>query len=84
MTHATSLISLAGNANPLSATLSPAGDLLFVGGDDGTVHVIDTNSRLDLEQVALTFPDSSVCVGPGSPATRAPIVCNPDLIVAKP
>ena len=84
VTHATSLISLAGNANPLSATLSPAGDLLFVGGDDGTVHVIDTNSRLDLEQVALTFPDSSVCVGPGSPATRAPIVCNPDLIVAKP
>lgn len=83
VTQATSLISLAANANPLNASLSPAGDLLFVGGDDGTVHVIDTSSRLDIQQVALPFPQSSVCVGPGNPATQAPVACNPDLIAAK-
>ena len=77
-------ISLLGNATPLSASLSPAGDLLFVGASDGMVHVINTTSLADTEQVALPFPDNSLCVGPGTPATQAPVTCNPDLVAVKP
>jgi len=77
-------ISLLGNATPLSASLSPAGDLLFVGANDGTVHVINTTSLADTEQVTLPFPDNSLCVGPGTPATQAPVTCNPDLVAVKP
>jgi hypothetical protein len=69
-TESPSDISLTGNAVPLSASLSPAGDLLFVGADDGSVHVINTATQLDTQQVALTFPQSSLCVGPGNPATQ--------------
>jgi trimeric autotransporter adhesin len=67
---APSLISLTGGATPLSASLSPAGDLLFVGADDDSVHVIDAATGFDTEQVALTFPQSSLCVGPGTPASQ--------------
>jgi hypothetical protein len=77
-------ISLLGNATPLSASLSPAGDLLFVGANDGMVHIINTTSLADTEQVALPFPDNSLCVGPGTPATQAPVTCNPDLVAVKP
>jgi WD40 repeat protein len=77
-------ISLVGNATPLSASLSPAGDLLFVGASDGTVHVINTTTLADTEQVSLPFPDNSLCVGPGTPATQAPVTCNPDLVTVKP
>lgn len=63
-------IALVGGATPLSASLSPSGDLLFVGADDDQVHVITTASQLDTEQVQMTFPqNSSLCVGPGSPPT---------------
>jgi len=64
----TSLISLAGSALPLSASLS--GTNLLVGADDGAVHVIDTTTGLDTQQVALPFPQSSLCIAPGSPATQ--------------
>lgn len=62
-------ISLSGNATPLSASLSPASDLLFVGANDGTVHVINTTTLADTEQVTFPFPQNSMCVGPGTPAT---------------
>jgi len=77
-------ISLAGNATPLSASISPAGDLLFVGASDGAVHVINTTTQADTQQVTFPFPQSSLCVGPGNPATQPPVTCNPDLVVAKP
>jgi hypothetical protein len=69
-TESPSDISLAGNATPLNASLSPSGDLLFVGADDGAVHVINTATQLDTQQIALTFPQSSLCIGPGNPATQ--------------
>src|SRR5205823_6714983 len=50
-TETSSVISLANSAVPLNASLAPAGNLLFVGADDGTVHVIDTTSNLDTQQV---------------------------------
>jgi hypothetical protein len=77
-------ISLFGNAIPLSASISPAGDLLFVGASDGAVHVVDTANQADTQQVTFPFPQSSLCVGPGNPATQPPVTCNPDLVVVKP
>lgn len=62
-------ISLSGNATPLSASISPAGDLVFVGADDGSIHIIDTTAQLDTQQVTFTFPQNSLCIGPGNPAT---------------
>jgi trimeric autotransporter adhesin len=69
---APSVISLSGNATPLSASLSPAGDLLFVGADDGTVHVIDTASGSDLQQITFPITQSPLCFGPGTPVTAVP------------
>jgi hypothetical protein len=43
-TQTASALSLSNSATPLSASLSPDGKLLFVGADDGTLHVIDTTS----------------------------------------
>ena len=69
-TPTSSVISLAGSALPLTASLSPAGDLLFVGADDGAVHVIDTASQTDTQQVTFPFPQNALCFGPGNPATQ--------------
>src|SRR5207247_2108133 len=77
-------ISLSGNATPLSASLSPAGELLFVGANDGTDHVINTTTLADTEQVTFPFPQNSMCVGPGSPATPALVTCNHALVLVKP
>lgn len=63
-------ISLTGNATPLSASLSQTGDLLFVGASDSTVHVIDTTSLADIQQVTFPFPQNSMCIGPGTPVTQ--------------
>ncbi len=68
-----SLISLAGNATPLSASLSPAGDLLFVGANDGALHVIDASSATDTQQVDFSFPQNALCFGPGNPVTQVPL-----------
>lgn len=68
----TSAISLAGNAVPLSASLSPADNFLFVGADDGTVHVIDTASQSDLQQVTFPFATAPLCFGPGASPTIVP------------
>jgi hypothetical protein len=83
-TQNTADISLSGNATPLSAAVSPAGDFLFVGADDGTVHVIDTLTQVDIQQVAFPFPQNSICIGPGNPATQPPVTCNPDLVAVRP
>ncbi len=63
-------VSLSGNATPLSASLSQAGDFLFVGATDSTVHVIDTTSLADIQQVTFPFPQNSMCIGPGTPITQ--------------
>ncbi len=68
-----SVLSLSNGATPLSASLSPAGNFLFVGADDGTVHVIDTASGLDKQQVTFPFPTNELCFGPGTPATQVPL-----------
>jgi WD40 repeat protein len=83
-TQTSSFISLSGNAVPLSASLSPAGDFLFVGADDGAVHIIDTSSRTDKQQITFPYPSNALCYGGGTPATQSPVPCLPDLVAAKP
>jgi hypothetical protein len=83
-TQTPSFISLTGNAVPLTASLSPAGDFLFVGADDGAVHIIDTASRTDLQQITFPYPTNALCYGPGTPATQSPVPCLPDLVAVKP
>lgn len=68
-----SLLTLGNGAVPLSASLTPTGDLLFVGANDGTVHVLDTASGLDGQPITFPFPTNELCFGPGSPPTRVPL-----------
>ena len=72
-TQSASALSLSNSATPLSASLSPDGKLLFVGADDGTLHVIDTTSGLDTQQVTFPFPTNELCFGPGNPLTQVPL-----------
>lgn len=73
-TGASSQISLSGGAVPLSAGISPGGDQLLVGADDGQVHVIETATGVDTQQVQLTFANNtSLCIGPGNPATQVAV-----------
>jgi hypothetical protein len=58
--------------------------LLFVGANDGAVHVIDTATLADTQQITFPFPQSPLCFGPGLPITQPPIVCLPDLVAVKP
>ena len=72
-TQSASALSLSNSATPLSASLSPDGTLLFVGADDGTLHVLDTTSGLDTQQVTFPFPTNELCFGPGNPLTQVPL-----------
>jgi WD40 repeat protein len=72
-TQTSSALSLSNSATPLSAALAPDGKFLFVGADDGTVHVIDTTSGLDTQQVTFPFPTNELCFGPGNPLTQVPL-----------
>jgi hypothetical protein len=72
-TQSASALSLSNSATPLSASLSPDGKLLFVGADDGSLHVIDTTSGLDTQQVTFPFPTNELCFGPGNPPTQVPL-----------
>ena len=72
-------ITLTGNTTPLSATLTPDGTLLYVGASDQTVHVVNTTSGSDIQQIS--FPQSLCQNSIGQPA---PVTCLPDLIAVKP
>jgi hypothetical protein len=74
-----SAFSLVGNPIPLSASLTPDGNLLYVGASDGTVHVVSTVAGGDIQQV--TFPQSLCQNSVGQPFG---ITCNPDLVAVKP
>jgi hypothetical protein len=74
-----SAISLVGNPAPLSASLTPDGNLLYVGASDGTVHVVSTVAGGDTQQI--TFPQGLCENSIGQPFS---ITCNPDLVAVKP
>ena len=50
----TTAIQMANNAIPVSADITTDGKRLYVAGSDGTVHVLDTSTTADIQQ--LTFP----------------------------
>ena len=72
-TGLSSQFSLAGGALPLRAGISRIGDLLIVGANDNSVHIVDTLTGVDLQQLPLSFPNASLCIGPGNPATQVAV-----------
>jgi len=73
-------ITLAGNANPLTAALTPDGTLLYVGAGDGTVHIVDLVAGGDIQQIS--FSPSSLCQD--SIGKPYPVPCYPDLVAVRP
>jgi DNA-binding beta-propeller fold protein YncE len=81
-----SSIGLVGNPAPLAMSLSADGSSLYVSASDLAVHVINTSSGSDANQVSL------VPTGSSAPATvlcaistgGTPPNCLPDLIAVKP
>lgn len=74
-----SAIAIAGNALPLQASVSPDGTLLVVGTSDGTLHVVQTATNADTQQISFT---QSFCQTTGGQSFG--ITCNPDLVGVKP
>jgi hypothetical protein len=76
-----SAIPLSGDAIPIQASLTAGGTRLYIAAADGQVHVLDTQSGSDIQQIS--FPrdaatlQGGLCVGVTS-------TCNPDLIAVKP
>jgi DNA-binding beta-propeller fold protein YncE len=97
----TSAITLTGNALALSASLTPDGKFLYVGAEDvpvsatpdtspaplGSVHMLDTNSGVDIQQITFPQTPQPFCIGRGTPTQPPPApvtYCYPDLIAVKP
>lgn len=74
-----SSIALANNAAPLQAAITPDGTMLVVGASDGNLHVIQTGTNADTQQI--TFTQSFCQNGSGQPFG---ITCNPNLVAVKP
>jgi hypothetical protein len=76
-----SAIPLTGNPVPLDASLTADGTTLYVGANDGSVHVVSTVSGGDLEQITFTNNNSS---NKTSLCSNIPQTCNPDLVAVQP
>jgi hypothetical protein len=76
-----SAIALVGQAQPIAATLSPDGTLLYVAATDGNVHVVDTQTASDIQQVTFTQDPATLLGGLCSGVTTT---CKPNLIAARP
>lgn len=74
----TTAIQLANNAIPLDAGLTTDGKRLYVAGSDGSVHVLDTSTTADIQQ--LTLPQG-LC---SSASGLNTFTCKPTLIAIKP
>jgi len=70
---------LVGNANPVQATLTPDGILLYVGASDGSLHVVNTLAGGDFQQIP--FPQNLCKNTAGQPWGS---LCKPDLIAVLP
>jgi hypothetical protein len=76
-----SAIPLTGNPVPLDASLSVDGSVIYVGANDGSVHVVSTVSGGDLQQITFTNDNSS---NKTSLCNNIPQTCNPDLVAVQP
>jgi hypothetical protein len=79
--NAVSSIALTGNPVPLDASLTPDGSLIYVGANDGSVHVVSTISGGDLEQITFSTSNNS---NKTSLCSNIPQTCNPDLVAVQP
>jgi WD40 repeat protein len=71
-------IQMANNAIPVSGDLTTDGKRLYVAGSDGSVHVLDTSTTADIQQ--LTFPQG-LCHSSSGLNT---FTCKPTLVAIKP
>ncbi len=76
-----SAIPLTGNPVPLDAGLTVDGTTLYVGANDGSVHVVSAVSGGDLQQITFTNNNSS---NKSSLCSNIPQTCNADLIAVQP
>jgi hypothetical protein len=76
----TSGLQLAGGAIPLRASLTTDGKTLYVAGNDGTVHVVDTVNAVDTTQIS--FPQG-LCHRKTNTVGDT-FSCDIDLIAVKP
>ncbi len=76
-----SAIPLSGDALPIQASLTADGNRLYIAAADGQVHVLDTQTGGDIQQISFptdaTTLQAGLCVG-------TTFTCNPDLIAVKP
>lgn len=74
-----SAITIAGNATALQAGISADGTMVALGASDGNLHVIQSATEGDSQQIKFT---QSFCQTPGGQSFG--ITCNPNLVVVKP
>jgi hypothetical protein len=76
-----SAIPMSGDAIPIRAALTPDGTRLYIAATDGQVHILDTQSGADIQQLSFPTDVTTLLSGLCSGVTT---VCNPDLIAIKP
>jgi hypothetical protein len=79
--NAVSAIPLTGNPVPLDASLTSDGSLIYVGTNDGSVHVVSTISGGDLQQITLSTNNNS---NKTSLCGNIPLTCDPNLLAVQP
>jgi hypothetical protein len=79
LAETSSSITIARNASPLQAGISADGTMVAIGATDGNLHVIQTATNADTQQIKFT---QSFCQTPGGQSFG--ITCNPDLVAVKP
>jgi len=72
---------LTGNPVPLDASLTSDGTTLYVGANDGAIHVVSTVSGGDLQQITFTNNNNS---NKTSLCSNIPQTCDPDLVAVQP
>ena len=76
-----SAIPMSGGATPIQASLTPDGTRLYIAATDGQVHILDTQSGADVQQISFPSDATTLLSGLCSGVT---FTCNPDLIAIKP
>ncbi len=76
-----SAIPLAGDAIPIRAALTADGNLLYIAAADGKVHVLNTQTGGDVNQISFTVDPANL---QGGLCAGVTFTCSPDLIAVRP
>lgn len=76
-----SAIPLLGDVIPIQASLTPDGSRLYIAAADGQVHILDTQTGGDVQQISFITDATTLQAGLCGGVT---FTCNPDLIAVKP